>query len=154
MSIQKLRNYPCSAGAVVDRNNHRKDFLRKTGVGNGAGRIGEWRRLLLSTLEYEGNYCRPVGGSIPKNQTMRLLEGMAMDDDSRERVCACLGLGNMRVNFPDLQEWADEILLVLGTDEEKEVRQHAILALNVTVSAGQYYLGKLKKMEEQEKSNP
>ncbi len=134
----------------VQRNNNRKEFLSKKGVGSRVDKASEWRKLLLSTLEYEGTYVRPVGKPIPKNETMRLLEQMANDNDYKERIQAALGAGQMRVHFPEMQSWADEILMVLGTDNDQSVRRTAFLALNMTVTTAQHYLKILKKEEEKE----
>jgi hypothetical protein len=75
-----------------------------------------------------------------KNPEMRMLESMARDKDPEERMRAATGLGNFGVICPELSDWTDSILMVLGTDKDVWVRITANVALNMKKSMAQHYL--------------
>ncbi|MFH0817242.1 MAG: hypothetical protein V1909_01275 [Candidatus Micrarchaeota archaeon] len=121
------------------RKNPLVDSLSSTGVKNNTLSKADWLEAARGLLAFEGNVIT-LKGDFAKNPYMRLLEDMAKSSDSGDKVIACLALGRMKVdfpefadrtNFPKLSAWIDDMLIILGTDKRKEVRDAAIVALNM-----------------------
>ena len=130
--------------------------LEKAKVANEIGTTAGWRHVTLAMLEFEGGYVM-FNGRFGKNESMKQLEKMAFSRDSLDRVKASLALGAMRVDFPEfadregfpmLAKWVDEMLIMLGTDKDRWVRDHATLALNMKKTIASQGLMELNGMKD------
>ncbi len=147
----------------IELSNRRQRYFKKSllesGIGDEVEKVTDWRKLMMTIVENEGRYTITSKGLFIKNEAMRLIETMAGDPDPRERIMACIWLGEMRLNFPEfadrknfpvLSGWMDDLLIILGTDGDSEVRKYTFTALNKTVSLTEISLKKLGELEEKE----
>jgi len=96
------------------------------------------KKAAIACIEAETSYVAlyvpQVGAFIIRNSHMRKLEYMAASDDPNERFGAVLQISDLRLNAPELEDWALTLLLKLSFDQNEEVRKMARSMLNATKS--------------------
>ena len=136
------------------RGERQRSRLASYGVKDTISSPSECKTLLKAQILIEGDY-NGTRETFIKNDYMHDIEtlaGVSFEEGiivvnkrstPEDKLAASLALGNLRIHFAEFADramfpaqtrWVDEILMVLGTDENPEVRAGATHALNMNIS--------------------
>lgn len=120
-----------------------RDHYSTARVKNNIGATVDWKSIVGAMPLAEGSYIATKNRFF-RNDYMRMVESMVRGSDRDEKIQAALALGNIRIDFPEFADrknfpkqsgWADEMLLILGTDRDSDVRKLSMFMFSIKTSS-------------------